>query len=176
MFSDSEYFLTRCTSNVSTSLSSQPFLYDPRTEIYITYDDPKSFGVLFHVIQCGTYFPWQLPRASISPKLVSTGLRCLKLGVIIIACSSMLLMRPCYDAITQRVIHWFWFPLDLYSMARLVMMYGTCVLIPVSHCLFIFTATYQAPCSVQPEFINVHMLTVNEISMSATFVLLMKPD
>ena len=61
-------------------------------------------------------------------------------------------------------------------MARLVMMYGICVLIPVSHCLFIFTATYQAPCPLQPEFINVHMLTVNEISMSATFVLLMKPD
>ena len=53
--------------------------------------------------------------------------------------------------------------------------YDVCLLIHVSH-LFIFTATYQAPCSLHPEFINVHMLTVNEISMSATFVLLMKPD
>ena len=123
MFSDSECFLTHCTNNISTSFSSQSFLYDPGTEIYITYDDPKSFSVLLHVIQCSTHFPWQLPRASIFPKLVSTGLWCLKLGVIIIACSLMLLMRPCYDAITWRVIHWFWFPLDLYSMAWLVMMY-----------------------------------------------------
>ena len=42
--------------------------------------------------------------------------------------------------------------------------------------LFIFTTTYQAPCPLHPEFINVHVLIVNEISMSATFVLLMKPD
>ena len=121
MFSDSEYFSTCCVDIISTSFSFQPFLYDPGTEIYIAYDDPKSFGALLHVIRCGTHFPWQLPRAGIFPKLVSSGLRCLKSGVIIIAYSSMPSTRPCYDTIIRRLIRGCQFPMDLYSMAPVAM-------------------------------------------------------